>query len=421
MNRSFQSFRAHGHENDRTAYEFMEASRQQGRKDRSVAIRDMEIDERDSEADDNDMDDVPWAPTGIFAVFVITLWTAVLKLIDSIDNNGPVVCSEGEEVRLWICSGCLSLIFFLAEIVWKGKNFTKALFGAVLVFAYMMLGHTEPLTCRLGQAKLNEINKWQAAMNFFFGALLGTKVYQEIAEAIRLKRKSKGKKQRRKRKADDSSDEDESVMRILKNYPTVCAIHSLNIRACKFKLLAKSRSNEQYKRYCKVGRVSVIGLDVGGGLRGIPSNQLRYSGPVLRTSDITFMTEQDGYGTIIAKFNGAILKCKGFSGMKRKTCVIPRSLRPWSGRITVEVSGPSGGYRPSTSYYMGGTPICANAGFEGDNCNTDVPKITSPPTKVTVMYGSSVTLSCQHQASGPVTVAWQLGNKVIAFQQTNVS
>lgn len=214
MNRSLDSFQGHG--NSRTAYEFMDASRRQQRNDRRVVIEDIEIKESDNHnSDDDAMDDAPWAPTGIFAVFIITLWTAVLKLVDSIDDNGPVVCSEGEEVRLWICSGCLSLVFFLAEIVWKEKNFSKALFGAVLVFSYMMLGHAEPLTCRLGEGKLNEINKWQAAMNFFFAAVLGAQVYLEIAQAIRQKRKFKEKKQKRKRKEEgDSSDEDESVMRV---------------------------------------------------------------------------------------------------------------------------------------------------------------------------------------------------------------
>lgn len=212
MNRSLDSFQAHG--SNRTAYEFMDASRRKQKNDRRVVIGDLEIDDSDERnSEDTDMDDASWAPTGIFAVFIITLWTAVLKLIDSIDDNGPVVCSEGEEVRLWICSGCLSLVFFLAEIIWKNKNFTKALFGAVLIFSYMMLGHAEPLTCRLGEKKLNEINKWQAAMNFFFAAVLGTKVYQEIAQAIRQKRK-KGKKQKRKRNDDDSSDDDESVMKV---------------------------------------------------------------------------------------------------------------------------------------------------------------------------------------------------------------
>lgn len=215
MNRSLEGFQQHGNGNSRTAYEFMEAARQQQRNDRRVAIRGLEIEEPDENSEENNhdsdnMDDASWAPTGIFAVFIITLWTAVLKLIDSIEDNGPVVCSEGEEVRLWICSGCLSLVFFLGEIIWKGKNFSKALFGAILVFSYMMLGHAEPLTCRLGEAKLNEINKWQAAMNFFFAALLGTKVYQEIAKVIRQKRR----KRKRKRKDDDSSDEDESVMRV---------------------------------------------------------------------------------------------------------------------------------------------------------------------------------------------------------------
>jgi hypothetical protein len=217
MNRGFESFQGEaGQGGARTAYDFMDVTGTKVGKSKRVAIIDVETNEREETVDNDETDnDASWAPTGIFAAFSITLWTAVLKLIDSIDQNGPVICSEGEEVRLWICAGCLSLIFCLAEIMWKSKGLTKALFGTVLVFTYMMLGHTEPLSCRLGEAKLNEIGKWQAAMNFFFAALLGTRVYQEIVESIQQKKKKRGRKQRREKRTDEeSSDEDESGMRV---------------------------------------------------------------------------------------------------------------------------------------------------------------------------------------------------------------
>lgn len=124
---------------------------------------------------------------------------------------------------------------------------------------------------------------------------------------------------------------------------------------CCLQSIARSQYNAQFPHYCKVGRISVIGLDIGGGLFRLSNSQfMSFTGNVLRTSDVTFMTEQDGYGSITAKFNGAVLQCSGFLGMKRRTCVIPRAMRPWNGRITVTVF--STGYNPSTSYSMIGTP-----------------------------------------------------------------
>lgn len=217
FNRSFDSFHGNSNGGPRTAYDFMEA--EINSKPKRAALIDVDMNDRREWRDngEEDDDDTSWAPSGIFAVFIVTLWTAVLKLIDSIDENGPVKCSEGEEVRLWICAGCLSLVFGLAEITWKRKSLVKALFGTILVFTYMMLGHAEPLTCRLGEAKLPEIGKWQAAMNFFFAALLGTRVYQEIADSIRQKKKKrKAKKQRRENgmQQDWSDEEQSSVMRV---------------------------------------------------------------------------------------------------------------------------------------------------------------------------------------------------------------
>lgn len=218
FNRSFDSLHGSSHDGPRTAYEFMEA--EMNSRPSRAAVIDLDMNDKRESRDNSDEDEdgeTSWAPTGIFAVFIVTLWTAVLKLIDSIDRNGPVKCSEGEEVRLWICAGCLSLVFCLGEITWKKKSLIKASFGTILVFTYMMLGHAEPLSCRLGEAKLSEIGKWQAAMNFFFAALLGTRVYQEIAESIRQRRKKrKGKKERRENGMQEewSDDDQSSVMRV---------------------------------------------------------------------------------------------------------------------------------------------------------------------------------------------------------------
>ncbi|EDO47540.1 predicted protein [Nematostella vectensis] len=231
--------------------------------------------------------------------------------------------------------------------------------------------------------------------------------------------------------------------------------------------LRNSGRNVQFPYYCKVGRVSVIGVIQGSRSYSISSNQLMFSGPVSRMDDVTFITEQDGDGRILAKFNGAILTCNGFSAMKRKSCVIPRGMRPWSGRITVEVFG-SGGYNPSTGLTMSGEPYCPTAGFKGDNCDQDVdeclkyqdkdkqlcawkpgcvntigsfickcppgytisandfrlcdkdiPKISSPASTITVNFMQTASLPCRHSATGPVIVKWQIGNSIIAVKQPN--
>ncbi|XP_031550449.1 uncharacterized protein LOC116287883 isoform X2 [Actinia tenebrosa] len=237
------------------------------------------------------------------------------------------------------------------------------------------------------------------------------------------------------------------------------------MRRAECQSIARSQLKNQFKSYCKVGRITVIGLDVGRGLFRLPNNQLSFNGNVLRTSDVTFMTEQDGYGSIVAKFNGAVLKCSGHGAMKQKTCVIPRANRPWSGQITVTVFG-TGGYNPSTSYYMRGTPVCLNSGYDGDNCDTDInecekykdkrlcqwqngcvntlgsyrctcpagfkvsvkdfrlcdpdpPQIYSKPVTLTAMFGATTVLPCQHKAQPLAIVKWQLGSRVIAIKQAN--
>lgn len=113
--------------------------------------------------------------------------------------------------------------------------------------------------------------------------------------------------------------------------------------------LRRSSANVQFPWYCKPGRLSVIYVHVGPGW--VKTNRFSYTGAVQRNADVKFMTEQDGGGQILAKFNGAILNCQGFSALKRKTCTIPRALRPWSGTITVEI-----GRHPSTRFQMSGTP-----------------------------------------------------------------
>ena len=155
----------------------------------------------------------------------------------------------------------------------------------------------------------------------------------------------------------------------------------------------------QFPYYCKPGRVTVKYVDVGQGW--VKTNEFSYHGAVQQDADVKFITEQDGTGKILAKFNSAILKCDGISSMKRKTCTIPRTLSPWSGTITVEI-----GQHPGTRFLMSGTlgmylwvllqhcvslifwdwfskycqfsyltvllichAVCLNPGFQGYNCD----------------------------------------------------
>ena len=112
--------------------------------------------------------------------------------------------------------------------------------------------------------------------------------------------------------------------------------------------LRRSSANVQFPWYCKPGHVSVIYLNVGRGW--FKTNRFSYHGTVGQNVDVQFITEQDGGGQIRATFNGATLKCKGIAARKRKSCTIPKALRPWSGAIIVIV-----GFRhPSTRFQMSG-------------------------------------------------------------------
>lgn len=113
--------------------------------------------------------------------------------------------------------------------------------------------------------------------------------------------------------------------------------------------LRRSSANVQFPSYCKPGQVSIIYVHVGHGW--VKTNGFSYLGVVQQNADVKFITEQDGTGAILAKFNGARLRCDGIFAMKRKICTIPRTLRPWSGKITVEI-----GRHPSTMFLMSGTP-----------------------------------------------------------------
>lgn len=112
--------------------------------------------------------------------------------------------------------------------------------------------------------------------------------------------------------------------------------------------LRRSSANVQFPYYCKPGGVTVIYVNVGPGW--VKTNGISYLGAVQQNADVKFITEQDGTGQILAKFNGAILKCDGIFSRKRKTCTIPKALRPWSGVITVKI-----GRHPSTRFLMSGT------------------------------------------------------------------
>jgi len=129
--------------------------------------------------------------------------------------------------------------------------------------------------------------------------------------------------------------------------------------------LRRSSANEQFPYYCKPGGVTVIYVNVGPGW--VKTNGISYLGAVQQNADVKFITEQDGTGQILAKFNGAILKCDGIFSRKRKTCTIPKALRPWSGVITVKI-----GRHPSTRFLMSGTPVCLNPGLQGYNCDQDI-------------------------------------------------
>ena len=198
------------HSGSRSAYDFVEANRRKKPKSNSRQAYDLDVDldiEEETESSEP-VDDKPWLPTGIYAVFLITLWTAVVRLIDSVEENGPGVCSAGEETRLWICAASFSLVQGLAEALWQRKNLLKVLFSMSSLFGYFIISHIQPLSCRIGEDKVTELSKWQSAMNFFVSALLGIKIYRHIQES-RQERRSK--KEGRKRKDKEELDEFEGL------------------------------------------------------------------------------------------------------------------------------------------------------------------------------------------------------------------
>lgn len=202
------------HSGSRSAYDFLEANRRNVTKpkpsSRQVDTIDIDLDATEEQEELKDqVDDKPWLPTGIYAVFLITLWTAVLRLVDSVEANGPVACTAGEETRLWICAASFSLVQGLAEAFWQRKNMLKVLFSMLCLFGYFIISHIQPLSCRLGVDKVTEISKWQSALNFFAGALLGVGIYKHILETMQERKimKEKRKQKRQWEEADDSEFE----------------------------------------------------------------------------------------------------------------------------------------------------------------------------------------------------------------------
>jgi len=76
------------------------------------------------------------------------------------------------------------------------------------------------------------------------------------------------------------------------------------MRRARCAYLRRSSLNHQFPWYCKPGRVIVKYLNVGVGW--FQTNSFSFTGNVLRSFDVQFVTEQDGTGSIVAKFNGAI-------------------------------------------------------------------------------------------------------------------
>ena len=188
----------------RTAYDFVDSNK--------LNMLQANITEGGLEASDQQGrhvagDKKPWLPTGIYAVFLITLWTAVLKLVNSVEDNGPSVCTQGEETRLWICAGSFVLALGLAEAFWERKNLLKVLFSMCCLFGYFIILHTEPLSCRLGEGKVTEISKWQSAINFFTSALLGICIYQHTLEALQGRKRSREEEKIRRRREQTDFEE----------------------------------------------------------------------------------------------------------------------------------------------------------------------------------------------------------------------
>ena len=200
------------HSGSRSAYDFAETNRSTIAKPkpklRQLDFTEIDLDlTEDLEESDDQVDEKSWLPTGIYAVFLVTLWTAVLRLIDSVEGNGPMACSKGEETRLWICAASFSLVQGLAEAFWQRKNLLKVIFSMSCLFGYFIISHIQPLSCRLGEDKVTEISKWQSAINFFVGALLGVRIYRHTLESTQERKLTRERKKRRKQ-SEDSDDED---------------------------------------------------------------------------------------------------------------------------------------------------------------------------------------------------------------------
>ena len=193
--RSIESIPAHS--GSRSAYDFANANQSRNVKTPQIDFLDIEIDVNDHK---------PWIPTGIYAVMLITLWTAVVRLIDAVEGNGPEICGQNEEIRLWICAVSFSLMQGLAEALWQRKDLLKVLFSAFSLFGYFMIAHIQPLSCRVGHDKVTELSKWQCAVNFFVCAFLGIRTYGYILESMRERKRRKEIKQI-KRYQGDSDDE----------------------------------------------------------------------------------------------------------------------------------------------------------------------------------------------------------------------
>ena len=208
--RSIESIPAHS--GSRNAYDFANANkRHPDVKIRQIDLLYMKKDENVSkETEPEREDNKSWIPTGIYAVMLITLWTAVVRLIDSVEGNGHEICGAGEEMRLWICAASFSLIQGLAEALWQRKNLLKVLFSMTCLFGYFIIAHIQPLSCRVGRDKVTELTKWQCALNFFVSAFLGIRIYKHILESV-LERKKKKQRRKSKRDQEDSDDEFEGL------------------------------------------------------------------------------------------------------------------------------------------------------------------------------------------------------------------
>lgn len=130
-------------------------------------------------------------------------------------------------------------------------------------------------------------------------------------------------------------------------------LSSKNIIAVSLNFQMQGISQRRYASYCKLTSLRIIGLDVGSGRFMNIRNIYSFTGLVLRSYDVRFLTEQNGFGNIYARFNGQRVSCSGLAQSRFKTCTVSRRLHPWSGRFTVEVLGKS---HPSAGFSMAGKP-----------------------------------------------------------------